>query len=104
MKGNVPESGQSFDVTEADIFIANIAENSNSLTCDAVFVGKAVSFSDSGGDRGWSSAINPGGYNSGLCCFVEDLENAFARRASGLDKLVQLMQSADRIIEKCCQH
>src|SRR5207302_10611335 len=45
-----------------------------------------------------------GGCPTRLHWFVETLKHAFSGSASGLHKLIQLMQTADRIIEKRRQH
>src|SRR5436309_9876396 len=43
------------------------------------------------------------GDNAWLAGFIKNLKYAFTRRAPGLDKLIELMQPADRIVKKCRQ-
>ena len=88
MKRNVPQRGQTFDVAETDIFVTNVAEDSG-------FVAGI-------GDPG--AAITARGYDTRFHWFVENLKHAFTGSASGLHKLIQLMQTADRIIEERRQH
>ena len=54
--------------------------------------GRRVMFESRPGDNAW------------LAGFIKNLKYAFARRAPGLDKLIELMQPADRIVEKRRQH
>ena len=77
MKRNVIKRGKSFGVTEAHIFVANIA-------CDARR----------------SLLVDP----TRLDRFIENLKHTLTGGASSLHELIELMQSACRIVQECRQH
>src|SRR6202011_2121907 len=62
---------------EADIFVANIAHNSN-----------------------WDVFVNP----TGLDWLIQNFKHPLAGSASRLHQLVELMQSADWIVKERSQH
>src|SRR5216684_2871184 len=77
MKRNVIKRRKSLGVTEAHILVANIACNARrSLLVDPARL-----------DR-----------------FIENLKHTLAGGASSLHELIELMQSACRIVQECRQH
>ena len=77
MKGNVIKRRQPICITEAHLFVANIARNAR---------------------RRFTV------YPTGLDPFIKNFKNTFACGASSLHKLVELMQPADWIVKKCREH
>src|SRR5205807_5120776 len=89
-----PERGQSFRVTEADIFVANVARDMRAVAASA----------SASPVRSRGAGITDPGYSARLRWFIENFEHALPRSAPGLHKLIELMQPADRIVEKRSQH
>src|SRR5438876_9992332 len=77
MKRNVIKRGKSFGVTEAHIFVANIA-----------------------GDARRSLLVDP----TRLDRFIENLKHTLTGGAFGVHELIDVMQSACLIVEACGQH
>src|SRR5215470_2993472 len=94
---------QSFRVTEADIFVPNVADDAQRRP-----VGETDSFPyviafDTRDPVRFPCRLDD--YcNARLGVFIENLEDTFACRSPSLHQLIQLMQPADRIIKKCCEH
>ena len=88
MKRNVSERRQFFHITEADVFITDIAKNA--CTVGAI------------GDR--RAGVTDPSYKPRLRFFVQNIKDAFARCAPGLDQLIELMQATDRIVKKRREH
>ena len=75
MKRNVSKRRQSFGVTEADVFITNVADDALAVAAIA----------------GRGAGVTDPGYKTGFRVFIENIEYAFARRTSRLHQLIQLM-------------
>src|SRR5207244_5752333 len=90
MQRNISEGRQTLGITETDIFVTDVADNA-----------RTVARVD---DR--SAGVSDPGYRipAGFDRLVQDFENALARGATRLHKLIELMQTADRVVEKGRQH
>src|SRR4029077_2470564 len=103
VKGNFPQRRQSLHVAEAHVLIANVSKNSSFLRWTVISVGEAVTFAYRGYKRSacqWFIEMNIRCHKTRFGLFVENFKYALACRASSLNKLIELMQSAQRIIEK----